>query len=211
MKAVSVNISGKMFGGSEVLTTFEMRTDCRFSESQSDIFHTADKAASLRAFYFGSLRRFAKLQGGAASLYLYIHQILSRMRTDKNLKNDALGASTSTRSSAKTVSKNEVTSTSNSYSNYLTRGAYISLKGQLNKALKELSALRTPEHIYRVRMTFNYNSMGVRHFYEIDKQIQARSKEEAFGKVYSEMSPYLPDFNLPLKSAGGVQLCTLIK
>lgn len=70
---------------SETLPIFVMRTGCRLTEYSQDIFSTADKAALLRRFYFGSLDRFAKLQERVALFCTSISQIFSRMRTGENL------------------------------------------------------------------------------------------------------------------------------
>ena len=79
---------------------FVVRTGCRLTEYSQDIFFTADKAALLRRFYFGSLDRFAKLQERVA-LFVFIHnQIFSRMRTGRNL---ADSVNNSTRTASKPV------------------------------------------------------------------------------------------------------------
>ena len=122
---------------SKVIPTFVLANRLGFIRIRDKHILTADKAASLRRFYFGGFRRFAKLQGGAASLCLYIQQVFrSKMRTvSKNLKADARGVSASTPSRAKTVSETTT--------NYLSRGSYISIKGRLNKALAELERVKS--------------------------------------------------------------------
>lgn len=94
---------------SQNFAIFVVRTGCRLTEYSQDIFFTADKAALLRRFYFGSLDRFAKLQERVA-LFVFIHnQIFSRMRTGENLA-DSVNNSTRTASvkTAKSAAKQSI-------------------------------------------------------------------------------------------------------
>lgn len=88
---------------SETLPIFVMRTGCRLTEYSQDIFSTADKAALLRRFYFGSLDRFAKLQERVALFCISIFQIFSRMRTGENLAAGAPGVPDATANARKRV------------------------------------------------------------------------------------------------------------
>lgn len=90
---------------SETLPIFVVRTGCRLTEYSQDIFSTADKAALLRRFYFGSLDRFAKLQERVALFCISIFQIFSRMRTGENLAAGAPGVPDATANARKRVSK----------------------------------------------------------------------------------------------------------
>lgn len=88
---------------SETLPIFVMRTGCRLTEYSQDIFSTADKAALLRRFYFGSLDRFAKLQERVALFCISIFQIFSRMRTGENLAAGAPGVPDATANARNSV------------------------------------------------------------------------------------------------------------
>lgn len=73
------------------------------------------------------------------------------------------------------------------------------------------SAPCIPVHTYRVRLRTYYFSGFTTKSYEIDKHIEAVSREEAIGKAYDLMGITHPEFLLPLTFAGGAQICTLIK
>lgn len=88
----------------------------------------------------------------------------------------------------------------------------MNLKGRLNKAERELSRLRVPRHVYRVRLVSYFHfSDGSKNTYEIDKEIEANSRAEAIGIATLEMASIRPNYEISVSAIGGTQICTLIR
>lgn len=197
-----------MFAVSENISMFAEQTGCRLFTSQPDIFKAVNTATLWRRFYVSSLDRSANFQRGVA-LFVHINQILSRMQTGKNLTTGAQGASTSTPRGAKTVSKDQ---------SLYSKGRFIQLKGQLNKAereLQELKAQKSARAVYRVRLlSYFYFSDKTSSTYEIDKEVEANSRVEAIGKMVIEMAQARPNHKIDMSgitSMGGVRICTKVR
>ena len=187
---------------SKMFLTFASRTGEILPKSSRDIFKTAISAASSGDDSTLVKSTCSQNKGGVAILFGKHKQILSLMRTGKNLKASVQGTSVSTPTGAKSV-----------LTPFFSKGRYIYLKGCLNRAERQLADLKASQtlHTYRVKLlTYYYESDRIRSQYVIDKEYKATSRAEAFGLASIEMGQIMPHYSIAPISMGGVQLCTKI-
>lgn len=207
MTAVSVNISGECLANSKSLLNIVVPNSLNYSKSDAHIL-TAISGLPANDSTRVVSDCLATIKGSPRILFVPISSLVFHKMPNSrtNLTAAAQGASTST-----VNARNSATSKSG-WDKYLTKGSYLNLKSKLNKAERELSELRAPRHVYRVRLVsyFHYSD-GTKNTYELDKEYEASSRAEAIGMATIEMGHIEPSYSIAPVCFGGTKICTLVK